>query len=208
MKLICFDLDGTLTKENSWHALNTTLGMTAERDEELLSSYGAGKITYEQWQDAIVASYVRTNTSHEDLVTEAFKNPELLPGARRIIDELKERGSVVVLISGSFDYYVHRVANTLGIDDYRACSALIYDDKGYVTTVAHSGDEHEAKLTYLKELAEKYGVPLTECICVGDGPNDLDMFNATGKGITFTGSPIENDAWRVVDSLEGVLDIV
>ena len=208
MKFICFDLDGTVTREQSWLKLNMSLGMTQQRDEELFLSYNSNKITYEQWQEAIVASYVRTDISHENLVVEAFANPKLLPEARRVIDELKDKGYVVVLISGSFDYYVQRVADILGVHDYRACSKLVYDNEGYVTAVIHSGDEHTAKLTYLEELAQKYSTPLNECICVGDGPNDVEMFKATGKGITFTGSSIENEAWKVVDSLEEVLDIV
>jgi phosphoserine phosphatase len=208
MKLICFDLDGTVTREQSWRKLNISLGMSQQRDEELFLSYNSNKITYEQWQEAIVTSYVRTDVSHKSLVAEAFTNPELLPEACRVIDELKDKGYVVVLISGSFDYYVQRVANILGIDDYRACSTLVYDDQGYITNVKHSGDEHEAKLAYLEELAQKYNTPLNECICVGDGPNDIEMFKATGKGITFTGSPIENEAWKVVDLLQEVLDVV
>lgn len=44
VKLIVFDLNKTLIKENSWFDLNLALGMTPEEDRYLMELYQSGKI--------------------------------------------------------------------------------------------------------------------------------------------------------------------
>jgi hypothetical protein len=39
LKLICFDLNKTLIKENTWYNLNLALGMTPEEDQAMLTQY-------------------------------------------------------------------------------------------------------------------------------------------------------------------------
>src|SRR3954468_15869726 len=48
IKLVCFDLDKTLIKQNSWYELNLGLGMTPEEDQALLDGYTQGKFSYEE----------------------------------------------------------------------------------------------------------------------------------------------------------------
>jgi phosphoserine phosphatase len=64
-----------------------------------------------------------------------------------------------------------------------------------------------AKLRYLEAFAEQLHIPIEQCVCVGDGANDRAMFDATGHGITFTGSAIESSAWKVIDSLQELKSI-
>ena len=42
IKLICFDMDGTLISQNSWYKPNLALGNTAEEDQEMYDAYGRG----------------------------------------------------------------------------------------------------------------------------------------------------------------------
>jgi phosphoserine phosphatase len=48
---------------------------------------------------------------------------------------------------------------------------------------------------------------MQECACIADGANDIEMFRRTGRGVTFRGSPIEKDAWKVIDSLHDIREI-
>ena len=57
---------------------------------------------------------------------------------------------------------------------------------------------------YLESFCEMLGIGLDECACIGDGANDLELFRKTGRGITFRGSKIESDAWKVIDSLKDI----
>ncbi len=208
MKLICFDIDGTLTNENSWFTLNTALGMLPERDVELHALYTKGDITYQQWTEAIASSYLRTEVPHTEIIENTFSQPKLVSDALLVIQELQHKGYKIVLISGSFDVYAQKVSDILSVQDAYACSNIVFDDEGYVVGIDNLGDESKAKRALLEKVALQYEVPITDCICVGDGPNDVDMFVATGKGITFTDSPIKNEAWKVVDSLTEIVDIL
>lgn len=201
-KLICFDLDGTLAKGQSWEQLNVALGMSVERDWELYKAYLDGAFDYDGWMERIVADYVRTERPHREIITDLYSSLELLPGATEAVVAAKERGYRVALISGSYVPYVEAAAQALGIGDWHACTEIIYDEDGYVSRYKHSDDEGAAKLTYLTAVAEKHGLALTECICVADGPNDEAMFTATKKGITFPESPVKDIAWKVIDSID------
>lgn len=51
--VIFFDIDNTLTEDNSWERLNLAAGMTAEEDYELYRQFHSGDITYTEWTDEL-----------------------------------------------------------------------------------------------------------------------------------------------------------
>ena len=63
------------------------------------------------------------------------------------------------------------------------------------------GDESEAKLKILEDFCALKDIEISQCICIGDGDNDLPMFQKTGHGITFTGSQVAKYAEYTIDSL-------
>lgn len=46
IKLICFDLNKTLIRENTWLELNQALGMIVQEDQKLYDLYNSGKLSY------------------------------------------------------------------------------------------------------------------------------------------------------------------
>tara|TARA_B100000745_G_C20117337_1_gene382521 strand:+ start:500 stop:1135 length:636 start_codon:yes stop_codon:yes gene_type:complete len=200
-KIVCLDIDGTLSQQNSWERLNVALGMKPEQDYALFQAYVDGELAYDAWMEQLVMSYTRGEESHQEIVTRLSADTHLVAGAREIVDAVKAAGYGVLLLSGTFDSFVDRVAEELGVADYQACTRIVFDAQGYIQQFDHSGDEHQAKLRLLTEYLAERGLQLDQCICVGDGPNDLDMFQATGKGITFSDSKIVAQAWKVIDTL-------
>jgi len=47
----------------------------------------------------------------------------------------------------------------------------------------------ETKLAALKSLAAGRNLPLSACLAVGDGANDLPMIEAAGLGVAFRAKP-------------------
>jgi phosphoserine phosphatase len=125
-----------------------------------------------------------------------------------IIKTLKNDGYAIAIISGSFDMAVKQVAKRAGIEHAFGCASIVFDENDMLQDVVTHGDESSAKLALLTELAQSLGVPLSQCACIGDGENDIAMFEATGCGITFRGSPIESSAWRVVDSIDEIPAVI
>ena len=82
--------------------------------------------------------------------------------------------------------------------------------KDGVLTGGYLGDivDGNKKAEYLKEIAQKEGIDISQTIAVGDGANDLPMLNLAGLGIAFHAKPkVKNNAQRAISSigLDGVL---
>jgi phosphoserine phosphatase len=49
--------------------------------------------------------------------------------------------------------------------------------------------DRAGKATALRRFANDYGIPLAQCVAVGDGANDIDMLAAAGMGVAFNAKP-------------------
>lgn len=207
-KLICFDLDNTLLTQNSWFELNLAMGMTPEEDQAMLAQFKSGSMSYEDWMQRILAIFKDRGLANKENIINALSKYELHPRARDIINYLITNDYKIVLISGSIDLLVEMVSRDLGIDHYKAVNAFIFDDSGNLVDIQTRGNDIHAKLKLLEELSREFGVNVGDFICVGDGANDIEMFKATGKGVTFNDSEIKQHAWRVVGGIEDLRSIL
>ncbi len=208
IQLVCFDLDKTLIKNNSWLNLNLALGMSLEQDEALLRDYLNNTISYNEWMAQILHIFQEKGLASRHNVETALSRYEYNDGARELVAYLRQEGYQLALISGSINILVEMVARELGIDHYVAHNHFVFDAEGYIADIVVDGDDIHAKAKYLTELSNRTNIPLDSIVCIGDGDNDVEMFRITGNGITFTDSKIANDAWKVVDSLSDVMNIL
>ncbi|MFA6018356.1 MAG: HAD-IB family phosphatase [Patescibacteria group bacterium] len=204
IKLVCFDLDLTLISHNSWSDLNMALGVSADEDTRLYTEYKTGKITYEEWNALTLEKYLEHADATRDGVTKALSNYRYSDGAREAVRYLQEKGYIVVLISGSIDIIVNLIAKELGITYAKANNTFLFDEHDRLNGITTDGDDRISKARHLEAFCELLGVQMSECACIGDGENDLEMFRRTGKGITFAGSSIESEAWRTINSLHDI----
>ncbi len=208
IKLVTFDLDDTLIKQNSWVVLNRALGVDETEDNRLYALYDSGKITYDEWTNELLAHYKKSGKATRSNIEHALINYELVDGAEDCARSIHEAHIETALISGSIDIVANHVAARLGIQNVFACTKLVFGQDDDLTAIQHSGDEHTAKTEYLKRLISEHSITPHECACIGDGANDKEMFELTGHGITFVGSPIESVAWKVVRSLAEIPPLV
>lgn len=200
IKLICFDLDQTLIDHSSWRELGLSLGVSYEEDEKLKNDYESGKFSYDEWNNKILELYMRHNDATRENITKILSNYSYKKGVREIISYLKEKGYILVLISGSINILVDIVAKDLDIKYAKANNTFIFDEKDRIKSISSYGDEVVAKANHLESIAEMLGIDIKECACIADGENDIEMFRRTDHGVTFEGSNIENEAWKVVGS--------
>jgi phosphoserine phosphatase len=207
IKLICFDLDYTLIAQNSWHALNMFLGITSEEDSMWYKQWKDGALSYEDWNALLLEKYKRHPRANKSEITHLLSSCEYLPGARESVAYAQSRGYTVVIITGSMDIVVNIVAKELGVHYARANNAFIFDSQERLEHIKTTGDEAHAKADILQGLCTELGIQMHECACIGDGANDIEMFRRTGHGVTFRGSPIESEAWKVIDTLHDIENI-
>ena len=210
IRLICFDIDKTLTSSKTWHELNVALGVTPEEDAQLYDAYHQGRITYDEWAEALFSLYQNHGRATRTTVESVCEAVELMPGATDAVAYCKERGYDVALISGSFDVFVAHIANRLQVDKYFAATRFLFDTHGQLVGQEHSGDEDTAKVRYLKRLCDELSISLQQCVCVGDGANDVPLFQVTGHGITFADAPasVKREAWQVIGTLRDLPSIL
>ncbi|HLD03401.1 MAG TPA: HAD-IB family phosphatase [Candidatus Dojkabacteria bacterium] len=207
IKLITFDLNETLIKENTWKDLNLALGIPLEEDQRLFRQYRNKEITYLEWQRTIVDRYKKYANPTRDRMEKIIFNYHFLPGARKAVKYLQSKGYILAVISGSIDSLVRKVAQELGIKYYHANNSLVFDKKRALQDIKVENDEGPAKLKHLKKICRKLKISLKECACVGDGLSDIELFRKTGKGVTFKGSKVEKYAWKKINNLNDLQEI-
>ncbi len=211
IKLVCFDLDKTLISfggQNSWYVMNVFLGVTPEEDQKLFDEYFQGKFTYREWMQKLVAIFQKSNKANLKDITQLLSGYEVHEDARKVVEHCKSKGYRVALISGSVDILVDLVSKDLGIELAEATNKIIFDKEDRLLDIVDLGDESIAKLNLLESYCRKLGIRMDQCACIGDGDNEIEIFRKTGKGVTFKGSKIETEAWKVVNTLSEVVSIL
>lgn len=207
-KLICFDLDGTLTPHSTWLAFNTRLGISKEDDTRLFNEYLKEKLEYKAWTAELVRLYKQNVPVTKEQLQAVADEIILRADAIDTIAAAKKKGYRVVVISGAVDVMAERVLARLGIDEYFAASKAIFNDKNELVGLEDMGDERPAKLKLFEELCKENHIDPTEAIMVGDGGNDLGIFKVA-KGILLgDNAELAPFAWKQIHTLSELENII
>lgn len=120
-----------------------------------------------------------------------------MPGARTLVQTMRQHGAVTALVSGGFVPFAERVAEDLGFETAIANQLEIADGRltGRVLPPITGAD---AKLSALTQLMRSHDLRPDETLAVGDGANDLPMIKAAGLGVAFRPHKLLADASDVV----------
>lgn len=201
VRLIAFDLEGTLVKSvSSWVELHKRFG-TWEKGKEYAEMFFSGEIDYVEWAE-LDASLWRGHTREE--ILEWANSVEYMEGAKELIEFLRENDFKIAILSSGLMCLAGRIARELGVD-YVYANELVFDEKGIVTGKVNPLVDFKSKGVILRELKEKLRPELT--VAVGDGYNDLSMFREADVAIAINPHEgVEGD--HVVESLREVKEII
>ncbi|MDY7527816.1 MULTISPECIES: phosphoserine phosphatase SerB [unclassified Cryobacterium] len=111
------------------------------------------------------------------------------PGVHELIAGLHAHGSRIGVVSGGFHEVLDPLAESLGIDHWRANRLEVVG--GHLTgNLVGPIIDATAKADTLQEWAAELGVALPQTVAVGDGANDLKMMHVAGLGIAFNAKPL------------------
>ena len=184
-KLILFDLDSTLIKEETIDEIATLAGVEKEV-KEITKEAMNGKLNFGQSLKKRV-SLVKGLPIEK--VKELVLRLRLTEGAEETIKELKKRGYIVGVVSGGFTVATDRIKDILGLD-YAYSNELIENDGILTGEVRGPIMDENAKGKILEEIAKKEGIDLKDTVVVGDGANDISMFKKAGLKIAFCAKDI------------------
>lgn len=166
----CFDLDGTITREEILPAIASELGLSEEM--ELLTSLTIrGLIPFES------SFRLRCRILRDvpiSRVREIVSSIPLDPLIETFIRENRERCAVV---TGNLDVWVKIVLERLGCD-FATSIGLARDDR--LESISHILRKDEA----VKALRAR---GFSRVVAIGEGFNDIPMFESSDIGVAFGG---------------------
>jgi phosphoserine phosphatase len=170
-RLLLADMDATIIRDESLDELADLAGI-ADKIIPITKRAMAGELDF---QEALSARLSFLNGQPETLLHQVVKNTQITNGAHELVGTMRAHGAHCYLISGGFtDHH----SNIIGISN------------GMLTgKVVPPILDQQAKLRFLEHYIKKFNLKPDDCLCVGDGANDMAMLQHAGMGVAFQGKP-------------------
>jgi len=114
---------------------------------------------------------------------------KMMPGAKALVQAMRNNGAHCVLVSGGFTFFTARVAQELGFHEHYA-NVLEIENSKLTGRVVLPILGKEAKLAQLEAQCKKLGIGKDDVLAIGDGANDLPMLLAAGLGVAYHAKPV------------------
>jgi phosphoserine phosphatase len=183
-RLVVFDVDSTLVQGEVIEMLAAKAGREAEV-REVTEAAMRGELDFAESLRRRVAVLAGLP---EAVLAEVAGALQLTPGARTTVRTLKRLGFRCGVVSGGFTQVVAPLAADLDLD-FHAANDLEVVDGTLTGRVTGEIVDRAGKAVALRRFAAESGIPLAQCVAVGDGANDIDMLSAAGLGVAFNAKP-------------------
>ncbi len=187
-RLIVLDVDSTLIQGEVIDSLAAKAGRGAEV-ASVTAAAMAGKLDFGESLRARVAVLDGLPATALD---EVYDELVLTPGARTLVRTLKAMGYRCGIVSGGFTQITDRLVTRLDMDFSAANTLEIVHGKLTGRLLGELLDRR-GKAEALRKIAADFGIPLSQTVAVGDGPNDIDMLATAGLGVAFNAKPVVRD---------------
>ncbi len=206
MKLAVFDFDSTLMDGETIDFLAEPLGLK-EKVASITEMAMRGELDF---FESLIMRVKLLEGLEEKKVNEICHNLPLMPGAKEIVKELKNRGVKVVCFSGGFRNATSYVKDLIGLDaDF---SNVLHTKDGILTGLV--GGEmmfSHSKGDMLRRIQSILGVSIDDTMVVGDGANDLSMFKYAKIKVAFCAKEVlKKEANIIIEEkdLTQILDFI
>ncbi|HIM86757.1 MAG TPA: HAD family hydrolase [Candidatus Poseidoniales archaeon] len=194
IKLVVFDMDGTLLQERScWNHIHQHFGID---NKEMLQMYMEHKINDQEFAESDIRLWEQSSDVH---INEAYINSildeiEPIDGAEDLIQSLHQKGIQTVILSGGIKYLAVKWAEKWNMKEAIA-NHLIDDENGNLQVVIEASGH--AKGPIMDALLERLNVSKDEVAAVGDTVVDIPLFERAGLGIA-----VNTNDQRVIDEAD------
>jgi phosphoserine phosphatase len=193
--LVVLDVDSTLIENEVIELLAAQAGSLAEVAEITFKAMN-GELDFEASLRSRVATLAGLPAS---VVETVGAQVTVTQGVPAMVAAVQAAGGAVGVVSGGFHEVVDPIAESLGLNYWRANRLEVIDGAltgGLVGAIIDAA----AKASTLREGAADFGVPLSRTVAVGDGANDLPMMAITGLAVGFDAkAPVRDEANVIMD---------
>ena len=179
------DVDSTLIQDEVIELLADFAGTRAEV-AAITESAMRGELDFEKSLRTRVATLEGLD---ESVLQKTFESVRLSVGAKELITAVHAAGGRVGAVSGGFTQILEPLARSLNLDYHRANELEIVNGK-LTGKVIGAVVDRQAKAAALLEWAQDFGVEPSWVAAIGDGANDLDMFDVAGLSFAYNAKPV------------------
>ena len=185
MKLAVFDFDSTLMEGETLEFIAKEYNLEPLM-KQITTEAMEGKIDF---FESLIKRVNLLKGAKEEKIKEICENLPYTKGAKEIITELKKMGYKVVCFSGGYETATIPAQNVLGYD---AQFSNIFHFKDGILTGTLGGEMmfSDSKGKMLKRLQTLLNIDEKDTLTVGDGANDLSMFQYAQNRVAFCAKPI------------------
>lgn len=194
IKLVVFDMDGTLLRERScWEYIHRHFGVD---NTEMLKLYMEHKISDQEFAESDIKLWKENS---DEKVNESYINSILdeikpIDGAEELIHALQKNGVKTAILSGGIKYLADKWAEKWNMECAIANRIVDGEDGNLKAIIESSG---HAKGPIMNQLLEKMGFTKEEVASVGDTTVDIPLFQRSGLGIA-----VNTDDERVISEAD------
>ena len=182
----CFDLDGTVTQREVLPIIAAEIGL-AEEIGFLTQMTIRGQIPFE------MSFRLRCLLLADIEVDAVAQIVETVPFDEEIADFIRDHREQCYVVTGNLDVWVSRLVRRLGCRFYSSTAETRANGKlGPLTGILR-------KSTAIRDLRSQYG----RVVCVGEGFNDLPMFEEADIGVAYGG--VHPPAREVIENSDYVI---
>ncbi|VAY88075.1 Phosphoserine phosphatase [hydrothermal vent metagenome] len=180
MKLAVFDFDSTLMDGETIDFIAKEANVYDEVSA-ITSSAMNGKLDFFESLSQRVLLLKGLNIN---IVNKVCQNLPFNKGAKETISALKQKGYKVICLSGGFDNATSYASKVLGLD--ASFSNYFYHKDSILTgQVGGAMMFGESKKEMILKIQALLNISKNDTIAIGDGANDLSMFEVSGLKIAF-----------------------
>ena len=190
--VVVFDCDGVLVDAvSSWRTLHDAFGTDNAVN---LTRFIRGELTDVEFMRSDIQMWKAVQDPiHKDEIFRAYAGVKLMPGAREVVDRLKQEGVYVAIVSAGVDVFVSSIASMLDVDDWIA-NGFVFDDNGFLTDEGVCRLHATGKGEIIERMLEVQGFDAASCVSVGDSEMDLSMHVEKSRFIGFNPSRASSEA--------------
>lgn len=193
MKLAVFDFDSTLMEGETLEFIAKEYNIEPLM-KKITTDAMEGKIDF---FESLIKRVALLKGAKEEKIKEICENLPYTKGAKETITELKRLGYKVVCFSGGYETATIPAQKVLGYD---AQFSNIFHFKNGILTGTLGGEMmfSDSKGKMLRRLQTLLDIDKENTIAIGDGANDLSMFNLAGKRVAFCAKPILKEHANII----------
>jgi phosphoserine phosphatase len=185
VKLVIFDVDGTILRIYSWQYIHEKLG-TWQQARKYYSRFFKNEITYEEWARLDAALWKNQQLARIDQIINQMPYTE---GAKETLSTLKRLGIKTYLLSAGLTQVAKKIQIKTDVDGYMANDLI--SEGGVLTGEVKVNVSFHNKDKHLPVILQKFHLKARECAAVGDDPTLIPLFKKVALAIAFNPTDVD-----------------